>query len=154
MLSPSTPCGRLNRPCVRAHAPRCWAGPARSTTTGCAVFRWRRTRHALGFVLRDRKHAEQATPAALRLELDRDRQVEETLGLREIRGMSEDAASRIAKARAQAAFRDIPDLCKRASLNKREQTLLAEAGALKTLAGHRNDVRWQVAQSLGKVMSR
>ena len=31
--------------------------------------------HALGFVLRDRKHAEDASPAALRLELDRDRQV-------------------------------------------------------------------------------
>lgn len=31
--------------------------------------------HALGFVLRDRKHAEEASPAALRLELDRERQV-------------------------------------------------------------------------------
>lgn len=31
--------------------------------------------HALGFVLRDRKHAEEASPAALRLELDRDRMV-------------------------------------------------------------------------------
>lgn len=30
-------------------------------------------------------------------------------------------------------------------MNKREQTLIAEAGALKSLAGHRNDVRWQVA---------
>ena len=67
------------------------------------------------------------------------------LGLREIRGLSEQAANRLTEARARATFRDIPDLCQRAELNKRDQTLLAEAGALKSLAGHRNDVRWQVA---------
>jgi error-prone DNA polymerase len=76
---------------------------------------------------------------------DPSRQPAIRLGLREIRGLSEDTANRITQARARAAFRDIPDLCQRAGLNKREQTLLAEAGALKPLAGHRNDVRWQVA---------
>lgn len=33
------------------------------------------TGHALGFALRDRKHAEQSSPAALRLEIQADRQV-------------------------------------------------------------------------------
>lgn len=76
---------------------------------------------------------------------DPDQQPAIRLGFREIRGLSEEAGIRIVKSRTQLAFRDIADLCRRASLNKREQTLLAEAGALKSLAGHRNDVRWQVA---------
>lgn len=76
---------------------------------------------------------------------DPDQQPAIRLGLREIRGLSEEAGMRIVKARPQSDFRDIADICRRASLNKREQTLLAEAGALKSLAGHRNDARWQVA---------
>jgi len=67
------------------------------------------------------------------------------LGMREVRGFPEDAARRIAMARDVAPFVDVTDLCNRARLNRREQSLLAEAGALLTLAGHRNAARWSIA---------
>ncbi|MDN5780666.1 MAG: error-prone DNA polymerase [Luteimonas sp.] len=67
------------------------------------------------------------------------------LGLREIRGLSEDAAKAIVAARAQHPFRNVADLCLRAGLDEKARSALAEAGALHTLAGHRNDARWLVA---------
>ena len=67
------------------------------------------------------------------------------LGMREIRGLSEYAGRRIEQARMQQTFRDVEDLCERASLDARERKLLADAGALKGLAGHRHRARWQVA---------
>jgi len=66
------------------------------------------------------------------------------LGLRQISGFREDVALRIASARSQRAFVDIEDLCVRASLDDRHQTLLADAGALKGLAGHRHRARWAI----------
>ena len=79
---------------------------------------------------------------------NRARQIEQPairLGLREIRGFSADAATRVEAARAVAAFRDAADLCHRAELDQRERTILVEAGAMASLAGHRNDARWSVA---------
>jgi error-prone DNA polymerase len=67
------------------------------------------------------------------------------LGLREVRGFSEAAAERIEAAREQAPFTDAQDLCHRAGLDRRERTLLVEAGALANLSGHRNAARWSVA---------
>ena len=67
------------------------------------------------------------------------------LGLREVGGLSEDVANAIAAARAQHPFRDVADLCLRANLDEKARTALAEADALRSLAGHRNDARWQVA---------
>jgi len=67
------------------------------------------------------------------------------LGLREIRGFNIDAATRIEQARALRPFRDVEDLCERASLDARERKLLADAGALKGLAGHRHRARWKIA---------
>ena len=67
------------------------------------------------------------------------------LGLREVRGLSEAAAERIEQARDEKLFEDVADLCHRAGLDKRERTLLVEAGALASLAGHRNAARWSVA---------
>ena len=67
------------------------------------------------------------------------------LGLREIRGFNIDAATRIEQARTEQSFRDVEDLCERAGLDARERKLLADAGALKGLAGHRHRARWQVA---------
>jgi error-prone DNA polymerase len=67
------------------------------------------------------------------------------LGLREVRGLSEAAAERIEQARRLAPFQDVADLCHRAGLDRRERTLLVEAGALASLAGHRNAARWSVA---------
>ena len=67
------------------------------------------------------------------------------LGLREVRGISEEVAKAIVAARAQRPFRDVADLCRRSGLNEKARTALAEAGALRSLAGHRNAARWQVA---------
>jgi error-prone DNA polymerase len=67
------------------------------------------------------------------------------LGLREVRGLSADAGDRITAARDSVAFRDVADLCHRAQLDRRERALLAEAGALAGLSGHRNDARWSIA---------
>src|SRR3546814_9042268 len=67
------------------------------------------------------------------------------LGLREIRGLSEGVANAITTARAQHPFRNVADLCLRANLDEKARRALAEAGALRSLAGHRNYARWQVA---------
>ncbi|HWS14167.1 MAG TPA: error-prone DNA polymerase [Rhodocyclaceae bacterium] len=67
------------------------------------------------------------------------------LGLRMVKGLSEDAALRIAAARAEAAFASVDDLAERAGLDARELGLLAAAGALAGLAGHRRRARWQAA---------
>ncbi|WP_274380521.1 error-prone DNA polymerase [Cognatilysobacter segetis] len=67
------------------------------------------------------------------------------LGLRMVDGLSEPCARRIEAARGQAAFTDATDLCLRASLDRRERGLLADAGALKSLLGHRHKARWAVA---------
>ncbi len=67
------------------------------------------------------------------------------LGLREVRGFSMATAQRLVAAMRAMPFRDVADLCHRVRLNQREQALLAEAGALRTLAGHRNDARWTIA---------
>ncbi|WP_419481275.1 error-prone DNA polymerase [Dokdonella sp.] len=67
------------------------------------------------------------------------------LGLRQLRGFREDAALCIMQARAAAPFEDVADLCARAGLDQRQRALLAEAGALRGLAGHRHRARWAVA---------
>ena len=66
------------------------------------------------------------------------------LGLREIRGFPEAAAHRIEAVRDQP-LHTVAELCHRAQLDQRERRLLAEAGALARLTGHRNDARWGVA---------
>jgi error-prone DNA polymerase len=67
------------------------------------------------------------------------------LGLRQIRGMSEDCAERIVEARALRPFADVADLVARAGLNRDERERLAAAGALRRLAGHRHRAFWAVA---------
>jgi error-prone DNA polymerase len=67
------------------------------------------------------------------------------LGLRMIRGLSPDAAGRIAAARQEQPFRDVQDLVERAALNRFERQRLAEAGALRSLAGHRHRAHWAIA---------
>lgn len=67
------------------------------------------------------------------------------LGLRMVRGLSEEDGRRIEHARHAGAFGDIGDLCKRAGLEVRARTLLADAGALHSLAGHRHQARWAMA---------
>ncbi|HEY0332959.1 MAG TPA: error-prone DNA polymerase [Stenotrophomonas sp.] len=67
------------------------------------------------------------------------------LGLRQVRGLSEQVAGAIVDARAQRPFADVADLCLRAGLDAKAREALAEAGALTSLAGHRNNARWAMA---------
>jgi len=67
------------------------------------------------------------------------------LGLRQVRGCSEAVAKRLSQARGRAPFADIVDLCTRANLDRRHQDLLADAGALRGLAGHRHRAKWAVS---------
>ncbi|QXI40586.1 error-prone DNA polymerase [Pseudomonas xantholysinigenes] len=67
------------------------------------------------------------------------------LGLRQIRGFNEADARRLEQARAQRPWRDVEDLCLRVGLDARARARLADAGALRGLAGDRHQARWQVA---------
>ena len=67
------------------------------------------------------------------------------LGMRLVQGLREDAAVRISVARAQAPFRDLDDLAFRAGLDRATLGQLAEAAALRGLAGHRHRARWSTA---------
>jgi error-prone DNA polymerase len=67
------------------------------------------------------------------------------MGLRMIKGFREDDARRIEAARAKGIFVDIADLGERAQLDARAQEQLADAGALRGLAGDRHRARWEVA---------
>jgi error-prone DNA polymerase len=67
------------------------------------------------------------------------------LGLRMIKGMREDSARRIEQARSERAFTDVQDLTDRAGLDRHDLAVLAEAAALRGLAGHRHRARWEIA---------
>ena len=64
------------------------------------------------------------------------------VGLRQIKGLSEEAAERIAAAQP---FADVGDLGGRAALSGQDLDFLARAGALKHLAGHRHQAHWDAA---------
>jgi error-prone DNA polymerase len=65
------------------------------------------------------------------------------LGMRMIKGLAQAAAECIVAARKRGPFADIADLQRRTQINQRDLTLLARAGALATLAGHRRHAVWQ-----------
>lgn len=67
------------------------------------------------------------------------------LGLRMVKGLGQDSGERIVAARASTPFADVQDLASRARLDPRETRLLAAAGALASLAGHRRQALWQAA---------
>ena len=65
------------------------------------------------------------------------------LGLREIGGLSQLAAERIATVdRKKRPFSNVADLAARAGLQRRDLDLLAAADALSSLAGHRRQAAW------------
>ncbi len=72
------------------------------------------------------------------------------LGLRQVKGIGREAADRLVGARGAAPFRDSQDLCDRAALNRRELAALAEAAALRGIAGHRHRARWEAAAVRGQ----
>lgn len=67
------------------------------------------------------------------------------LGLRMVKGLSEDAGARIVTARADGVFTEVQQLRERAGLDRGELGALASAGALKPIAGDRHRARWAVA---------
>ncbi|WP_329611018.1 error-prone DNA polymerase [Pseudomonas sp. KNUC1026] len=69
------------------------------------------------------------------------------LGLRLVRGLAEPAGRSVAAARVRRPFVDVADLVQRAALDARARERLADAGALKGLAGHRFRAHWEVARA-------
>lgn len=69
------------------------------------------------------------------------------LGLRLIRDFNPDAAARIVTARRACPFESVADLARRAALSTTELQVLATAGALGSLAGHRRQACWAAAGS-------
>jgi DNA polymerase III alpha subunit len=67
------------------------------------------------------------------------------LGLRMVKGFNREAAERIVAARAERPFVSVDDLARRAGLDAAELKLLANAGALERIAGHRRQALWQAA---------
>jgi error-prone DNA polymerase len=66
------------------------------------------------------------------------------LGLRQVKGLSEEAG-RTVVAQRERTYQSVQELLEKTGLNRRELGALAAAGALKSLAGHRHKVRWTVA---------
>ncbi len=99
-----------------------------------------------------RRHGVEVRPADVNrsdwdssLERTTDKQPALRLGLRQIKGLSEEAGQRIASERATGRYTSIQGLIERTVINRRELGALAAAGALKSIAGHRHRVRWAVA---------
>ena len=67
------------------------------------------------------------------------------LGLRMAKGMREASARRIEQARKRQPFTGVQDLAGRAAQDRHDLAVLAEAAALRGLAGHRHRARWEVA---------
>jgi error-prone DNA polymerase len=67
------------------------------------------------------------------------------LGLRQVIGLAQDVAERVMQARRERAFADVADLSRRARLDARARRLLAAAGALRGLSGHRHRAFWDIA---------
>jgi error-prone DNA polymerase len=67
------------------------------------------------------------------------------LGLRMVKGLSEDAGRRVTAERENAPFEKVQSLLERAQLDRRELGVLATSGALRVLSGDRHKARWAVA---------
>lgn len=67
------------------------------------------------------------------------------LGLRQVKGLAEEAGRRAVSARPVAGYNSIQHLLEATGLDRRELGALASAGALGALAGHRHQARWAVA---------
>ena len=78
------------------------------------------------------------------LEADQQGEPGIRLGLRQIKGMREQAARRIAEQRCLKPFRDVQELVERCKLDQHARNRLADADALRSLAGNRHQARWAV----------
>ncbi len=79
-----------------------------------------------------------------RLEKPPGRAAAVRLGLRQIKGLSEACGRRIEH---HQTYADVQELIEKAALNERERQLLAQAGALRSLAGNRHQAHWQAMGS-------
>jgi error-prone DNA polymerase len=132
----------------------CWLKCHEPAIFACALINsWPMGFYSPDQVLQDaRRHRIQTRPVDV-LHSDWDCSLEDhgepqpaiRLGLRMIKGFREVDGQRIAQARAQASFTDVSDLAARARLESAALERLADAGALRALAGHRHQARWEVA---------
>ncbi len=67
------------------------------------------------------------------------------LGFRMVKGLAEESGQQIVSARGSDTFQNIQQLLERTGLGRRELGVLASAGALEVLEGHRHRARWAVA---------
>ncbi|WP_339532327.1 error-prone DNA polymerase [Pseudomonas mucidolens] len=132
----------------------CWLKCHEPAAFACALINsWPMGFYSPDQILQDaRRHHLQIRPVDVNasdwdcsLEPLEGRQPALRMGLRMISGFREEDARRIEKARQAYAFRNIADLGERAQLDARAQALLADAGALRGLVGHRHRARWEVA---------
>jgi error-prone DNA polymerase len=99
-----------------------------------------------------RRHGVEVRPADVRasdwdctLERREDGEAALRLGLRLVKGLSRQAGLRLVAARVERDFDSVQDLAERSSLDRRELGLLAAAGVLAGVAGHRHRAAWNVA---------
>ncbi|TPG91611.1 error-prone DNA polymerase [Pseudomonas caspiana] len=132
----------------------CWLKCHEPAAFACALINsWPMGFYSPDQILQDaRRHHLQIRPVDVRasdwdcsLEPITDAQPAIRMGLRMIKGFREDDARRIETARSKGAFIDVADLGERARLDARAQEQLADAGALRGLAGDRHRARWEVA---------
>jgi len=132
----------------------CWLKCHEPAAFTCALINsWPMGFYSPDQLLQDaRRHGLEIRPVDVRhsqwdctLEPITERQPAIRLGLRMVRGLREDVANAIAQARGQRPFIDVADLCLRAHLDNHAREQLADAGALRGLAGHRHKARWAIA---------
>ena len=132
----------------------CWLKRHEPAAFACALINsWPMGFYNPDQILQDaRRHGLEIRPVDVRhsgwgcsLEPSHQEQPAIRLGLRMVRGFREADALRIEAARQCQPFTDIHDLCRRAELEPRAREQLADAGALRGLAGHRHRARWAVA---------
>ncbi|WP_311985792.1 error-prone DNA polymerase [Pseudomonas bharatica] len=132
----------------------CWLKCHEPAIFACALINsWPMGFYSPDQILQDaRRHAIEIRPVDVRhshwdcsLEPGQGGALALRIGLRQVRGFREEDARRLARVREVQAFRDVGDLCLRAGLDNRARDLLADAGALAALAGHRYQARWEVA---------
>ncbi len=132
----------------------CWLKQKYPVAFACALV----NSQPMGFyspdqILQDlRRHGHRVRPVDVRwsgwncgLEPDGSGGFALRMGLCMLRGFREEDALGIERARTLRPFADVADLCERAGLDARARGLLADAGALRGLAGHRHRARWAVA---------
>ncbi|MBT8767557.1 error-prone DNA polymerase [Metapseudomonas boanensis] len=132
----------------------CWLKCHEPAAYACALINsWPMGFYSPDQVLQDaRRHRIEVRPVDVRssdwdcsLEPGKAEQPAIRLGLRMVRGFRKEDARRIESARQVRPFDNVTDLCRRARLDARARELLADASALRGLAGHRHKARWAVA---------